>query len=283
MTTATTERAFDVRALQGDFGVELRGLDLAAADAETHRRVVDLFHRHGVMVIKHQSLSPQEQMRFTRAFGTPETNQRHAFTYPGTPEIYVISNKVVDGRKIGDVDAGQGWHTDSSYLAEPVMCTLLYAMEVPDEGSDTLLADLCAAWNALAPERRAALEGLQVHHSWRALMELKGVAVDADDARTPDVIHPLVRTHPADGRKALWVSTGTTRGIVGMPNPEGLDLLQELVDFSTQERFVHRHKWEAGDVLVWDNRCTLHTGTRFDVTRYQRHVHRTWVKGEPPV
>jgi taurine dioxygenase len=278
-----TDTALDVRRLQGDFGVEVRGIDLASADAEAHREVVELFHRHGVMVVKHQSLSPHEQMRFTQAFGTPETNQRLEYTYPGIPEIYVISNKVVGGRKIGDVDAGQGWHTDSSYLESPAMCTMLHALEVPAEGSDTLLADLCAAWNALPAERREALDGLKVHHSWRALMELKGVEVSADDERAPDVIHPLVRTHPADGRKALWVSTGTTRGIIGMDNPEGLDLLQELVDFATQERFVYRHKWEVGDLLIWDNRCTLHTGTRFDVTKYQRHVHRTWVKGDRPV
>ncbi len=98
----------------------------------------------------------------------------------------------------------------------------------------------------------------------------------------PDVIHPMIRAHPVDGRRALWVSTGTTRGIVGMPNPEGLDLLAELVAFATQDRFVFRHKWRAGDVIIWDNRCTLHTGTRFDVTKYTRHVHRTWMRGDRP-
>jgi taurine dioxygenase len=274
---------FQSHPLTDRFGIEITGVDLTACGSDTHRAIVDAFHRHGIMVVRDQTLTPAAQMEFSRAFGTPETNPRTEFTYPGIPEIYVISNKVVDGRKIGDVDAGQGWHTDSSFFAEPVMCTLLYAMEVPAEGSDTLMADLVAAWNALPPERQAALDGLKVQHSWRALMELKGVAVDPADDRLPDVVHPLVRTHPADGRKALWVSTGTTRGIVGMPNPEGLDLLRELVDFATQERFVYRHKWRVGDVLIWDNRCTVHTGTRFDVTKYQRHVHRTWIKGDRPV
>jgi taurine dioxygenase len=272
----------DIRPLSDGFGVEIYGVDLASCGPEVHREVVDVFHRHGIMVVRDQNLTPEAQMEFSRAFGTPETNARLEYTYPGIPEIYVISNKVVDGRKIGDVDAGQGWHTDSSFLAEPVMCTMLYAMEVPPEGSDTLMADLCAAWNALPPERREALDGLQVQHSWRALMEMKGVAVDPDDDRLPDVVHPMVRTHPADGRKALWVSTGTTRGVVGMPNPEGLELLNELVEFATQDRFIFRHKWRVGDVLIWDNRCTLHTGTRFDVTKYQRHVHRTWIKGDRP-
>jgi taurine dioxygenase len=275
--------ALAVQPLTDNFGVEIRGIDLATCGPEVHRQVVDIFNRHGILVVRDQVLSPEAQMQFSQAFGTPESNARKEYTYPGIPEIYVISNKLVDGKKIGDVDAGQGWHTDSSFLPEPVMCTMLYAMEVPAEGSDTLLADLCAAWNALPPERQAELDGLKVHHSWRALMELKGVTLPEDDNTLPDVVHPMIRTHPADGRKALWVSTGTTRGVIGMPNPEGLDLLAELVAFATQDRFVHRHKWQAGDVLIWDNRCTLHTGTRFDVNKYTRHVHRTWMRGDRPV
>jgi taurine dioxygenase len=273
---------FTIRPLMDGFGVEMRDIDLAACGPEMHRAVVETFDRHGIVVIRGQSLPPHEQMRFTQAFGTPEDNPRKEYTYPGIPEIYVISNKVVDGRQIGDPTAGQGWHTDSSFLAEPVKCTMLYAMEVPDEGSDTLLADLCAAWNALPPERQAELDGLRVQHSWRVLMELKNVYLAPDDNTIPDVVHPMVRVHPADGRKALWVSTGTTRGVIGMPNPRGLDLLDELVAFATQDRFVHRHKWQAGDVLIWDNRCTLHTGTPFDLSKYQRHVHRTWVRGDRP-
>jgi taurine dioxygenase len=274
---------FSVRPLSDGFGVEMRDIDLTACGPAVHKAVVDTFDRHGVMVIRDQMLSPENQIRFTQAFGELEDNPRREYTHPDFPEIYVISNKIVDGRQIGDPTAGQGWHTDSSFREEPVKCTMLYAMEVPDEGSDTMLADLCAAWNALPPERQAALEGLTVQHSWRALMELKNVYLAPDDNSLPDVVHPMVRVHPADGRKALWVSTGTTRGVVGMPNPEGLDLLQELVDFATQERFVYRHKWRVGDVLIWDNRCTLHTGTPFDLNKYKRHVHRTWVKGDRPV
>jgi len=273
---------FSINPITDGFGVEVRGVDLATCRPEVHQAMVETFDRHGIMVIRDQTLSPQDQIRFTEAFGVPESNPRKEFVYPGIPEIYVISNKVVDGRPIGDPAAGQGWHTDSSFLAEPVKCTMLYAMEVPDQGSDTLLADLCAAWNALPPERQASLDGLEVHHSWRALMELKNIDMALKDDELPDVIHPMIRVHPADGRKALWVSTGTTRGVVGMPNPQGLDLLQELVDFATQDRFVHRHKWHVGDVLIWDNRCTLHTGTPFDLTKYQRHVHRTWVRGDRP-
>jgi taurine dioxygenase len=271
------------RALAGEFGLEISGVDIATGGPALHAEIVDLFNRHGVLVIRDQRLSPEAQLLFTQAFGEPETNQRLEYTVPGLPEVYVLSNKLRNGSKIGDVDAGQGWHTDASYLERPAMCTLLHALEVPPEGSDTLLADLCAAWGSLPPERQGALDGLQVRHSWRALMALKGIALDPDDDSIPDVRHPMVRRHPSDGRKALWISTGTTAGIEGMDTGEALALLAELADYVTQDRFVFRHKWRIGDVLIWDNRCTLHTGTRFDVERYDRLVHRTWVRGERPV
>jgi taurine dioxygenase len=98
----------------------------------------------------------------------------------------------------------------------------------------------------------------------------------------PDVIHPLVRTHPANSRKALWPSTGTVIEVVGMPNPEGLELVEELVEFMTQDRFVYRHKWRVGDLLMWDNRCTLHTGTLYDDQKYFRTMYRMWVAGDRP-
>jgi taurine dioxygenase len=163
------------------------------------------------------------------------------------------------------------------------MCTMLYAVEVPDEGSDTLLADLCGAYNALTDEERAEYDDLELVHSLEALREYqKAGRVPYEGAVSDEVVHPMVRTHPADSRKALWVSTGTVRGVVGMPNPGGLELVDKLVAFATQDRFVHAHKWRAGDLLIWDNRCTLHSGTPFDMDKYTRLVYRTWVKGDRP-
>jgi taurine dioxygenase len=165
------------------------------------------------------------------------------------------------------------------------MCTMLYAEEVPEEGSDTLLADLCAAYNALTAEEQAAYDDLQIQHSLTALWEHQGrksTAEYAGDEVLPDVVHPMIRVHPADGRKALWVCTGAVRGVIGMPNPEGLALIHKLVAFATQPRFVYAHKWRVGDILIWDNRCTLHRGTPFDLEKYTRLVYRTWVKGDRP-
>jgi taurine dioxygenase len=283
MTAVLEVADIDIRPMWDGFGVEVLGVDLATADTATQDRVVDIFHRHGVMVVRNQTLTPEQQLAFTLRFGEPEGNPDTSFTIPGHPEIYIISNKVVDGRVIGNWEAGQGWHTDASYRERPTMCTMLYAVEVPEVGSDTLLADLCGAYNALTQEEKDAYGKLQIHHSFRALRELQGRASPYGEEDIADVMHPLVRTHPADGRKALWVSTGTVRGVVGMPNPEGLELVERLVEFCTQPRFVYAHKWRPGDILIWDNRCTLHRGTPFDLDKYTRLVYRTWVRGDRPV
>jgi taurine dioxygenase len=275
-----------IRELKPGFGAEVLGVDFPRATAEQRSLLVDAFQHHGALLLRDQKMSPDDLLDLIRLFGEPEGHTLQQFTLPGYPNIYILSNKVVDGRPIGAHNDGVGWHTDYSYKAEPVMSTMLYAVEVPPEGSDTLLADLCAAYDALPPERRAALDGLKLHHSYQHFMENRawGAMKLSDElkAENPDVIHPMIRTHPADGRKALWVSTGTVKEVIGLPKPEGLALVDELVEWATQDRFVYRHKWRVGDVLMWDNRCTLHTGTLYDDTKYDRLMHRLWVKGDRP-
>jgi taurine dioxygenase len=275
-----------IRELKPGFGAEVLGVDLPRATSEQRSLIVDAFQHHGALLLRDQTLSPDDLLDLIRLFGEPEGHTLQQFTLPGYPNIYILSNKVVDGRPIGAHNDGVGWHTDYSYKAEPVMSTMLYAVEVPPEGSDTLLADLCAAYDALPPERRAALDGLKLHHSYQHFMENRewGAMKLSDElkAENPDVIHPLIRTHPADGRKALWVSTGTVKEVIGLPEPDGLALVDELVAWATQDRFVYRHKWRVGDVLMWDNRCTLHTGTLYDDTKYDRLMHRLWVRGDRP-
>jgi taurine dioxygenase len=272
--------------LKAGFGAEIMDIDLNKADDATLDGVVDAFQKHGAILIRDQSMSPPDLMRLIARFGEPEDHTITENTLPGFPKIYVLSNRIVDGKPIGAHNDGVGWHTDYSYKPEPVMATMLYAVEVPAEGSDTLIADCVAAWNALPPERQKELDGKVLHHSYVHFMRTREYgAMELSDelkAENPDVYHPLIRTHPADGRKALWPSTGTVIEVMGMPNPEGLDLVQELVDFATQEPFVYRHKWREGDLLMWDNRCTLHTGTLYDDTKYIREMHRLWVRGDKP-
>jgi taurine dioxygenase len=285
MDTATQVK---FRPLKADFGAEILDVDIKHADEATLDQVVAAFQAHGAILLRDQSLEPADLMRFIKRFGEPEDHTLVENTLPGFPKIYVLSNRVDEsGKPIGAHNDGIGWHTDYSYKAEPVMSTMLYAVEVPPVGSDTLLADLCKAWNALPPERQSELDGKMVHHSWLHFMATRDFnrmedPSEALKADNPDVYHPLVRTHPSDGRKALFVSTGTVKGVVGMPNPEGLALMDELIEFATQDEFVFRHKWREGDVLMWDNRCTLHTGTLYDDTKYFRVMHRLWVKGDKP-
>jgi len=281
-----TAPGLTITELKPGFGAEILGLDLSTANDAKVDAVVEVFNLHGAILLRNQDLSPDQLVKFIARFNQPEGHTQKQFTLPGYPYIFILSNKVVDGKPLGAHNDGVGWHTDYSYKAEPVMATMLYAVEVPAEGSDTLLADCVAAWNALPAERQAALKGLVLHHSYQHFMSTReyGARELSEElkAENPDVYHPLIRTHPADGRKALWPSTGTVIEVMGMPNPDGLELVQELVDFAVQDRFVHRHKWRVGDILMWDNRCTLHTGTLFDDTKYVREMHRLWVRGDKP-
>jgi taurine dioxygenase len=272
-------------ALKPGFGVEIAGVDLATASDEQLAEVVAAFHRNGAILLRDQHIPPEALVRYGQAFGPLEGHTLQDYILPGYPDIYVLSNRIEDGRPVGAHNDGIGWHTDHNFKAEPVMCTMLHALVVPPEGSDTLLADGVAAYEALDAAERARLDPLELCHSFEFLSQMRehGRKVIPAEvlAANPDVIHPLIRTHPADGRKALWVSGGT-RGFVGWDAQDSFRLIDELVAFVTQDRFVYRHRWRAGDVLVWDNRCTLHTGTLFDDTRHIREMHRMWVKGDRP-
>ncbi len=268
------------------FGVEVLDVDFPAADDVTRAAIVAAFQTSGAVLLRGQDMAPDDLLDFVRLFGEPEGHTLQQFTLPGYPNIYILSNKVVDGRPIGAHNDGVGWHTDYSYRAEPVMSTMLYGVEVPPEGADTLIADMVAAYAALPAEKQAALGRLSLRHSYAHFMATREHGrMELDErikAENPEVVHPLIRTHPADGRKALWVSTGTVVRVEGADDPDDLSLLDELVAFGTQERFVYRHKWEKGDLLMWDNRCTLHTGTLYDDKTYDRLMHRLWAKGDRP-
>jgi len=279
-----TPLGFQIRELRKGFGAEILGLDLATSDDETMDDAVRAFNLHGAVLLRDQHMAPADLVRFIARFNEPEGHTLQQYTLPGYPNIYILSNKVVDGKPIGAHNDGVGWHTDYSYKEIPVMATMLYAVEVPAEGSDTLLADLCAAYDALPQEKRRALDPLVVHHSYQMFMQNREHGrMDLSDelkAQNPDVFHPLIRVHPTNGRRALWASTGTVKGIVGMDEGDALRLIDELVEFITQDQFVYRHQWRPGDLLVWDNRCTLHTGTLYDDKKYDRLMHRLWAKGE---
>jgi taurine dioxygenase len=284
MGTSTASQ-IETQELMPGFGVEISGVDISRADEDQLAQVNRLLQQHGAIVLRNQRLDKKALLRFTKAFGTPEQNAYPEWCDPEYPEIYIISNKIENGRRVGDPTVGLNWHTDLNYQERPALCTILYALEVPEVGSDTLLADGCAAWEALPPARQAQLDGLKVQYSFSKLNDERGRPLTEQQRQAyPDVVHPLVRRHAFDRRKALWVSAPiVSRAVIGWPQETAMQLIEELMNFATQDRFVYTHKWRVGDLLVWDNRCTLHSGTQFDMDKYIRYVRRTWVRGEIPI
>ena len=168
-STAATPEQLDTRPLIDGFGVEITGFDVKTADRGSLNAVAAALAHHGAIVLRGQHLNPYEQVNFTSVFGEPAGNPQLEFTVPEEPKVFVISNKIVDGKPIGDPEAGTAWHTDLNYERRPAAFTCLHALEVPPEGSDTLIADTCAAWNALPQERQHQIDGLKVHHSYANL------------------------------------------------------------------------------------------------------------------
>jgi taurine dioxygenase len=279
------ERRIETVPLSDKLGVEIRGVDIATIGDATFQEVKAIFDEHGVVLLRDQTLTPSQLRHFGSLFGPLETHTLLQYTLPEHPEIYVLSNLEENGKPLGAHNEGIGWHTDLSYKERPVMATMLYGIMCPPEGGDTLFADMSAAYDALPQHKKDQLDGLRIHHSYHRFMAARSdraPLTEEQKAKTPDVLHPLVRTHPATGRKSLFIGTGTVFGIEGMPDPEGKALVDELVEYATSEPFVLAHKWRVGDVVMWDNRRTLHTGTLFDDTKYNRHVHRLMVQGDVP-
>tara|TARA_R110002126_G_scaffold56205_3_gene150388 strand:- start:7078 stop:7980 length:903 start_codon:yes stop_codon:yes gene_type:complete len=289
MTTSLENNdALTIKPLKGDFGAQIIDVDLQAANQSTLEKVATAFQQHGAILLRNQTMEPDDLMRFIKVFGEPELHTQTKFCLPDYPHIFKISNMLDEnGEPLGAHNDGLGWHTDYSYKEEPVMCTMLYAVTVPDEGGETLLADQVAAYEDLPESKKAQLDPLKIHHSLVHFIQNRDFnsyeITDEIRRENPDVIHPMIRVHPEDGRKALWISTGTVKHIIGMDDDEAMKLVDELVEFITQPKYVYSHKWQKGDVLMWDNRCTLHTGTLYDDKKYQRMAHRLWVKGEKPI
>lgn len=271
-------------------GAEVVGVDLARElDDRTFRIIDAAYSEHIVLVFRQQQLTPDQLIRFARRFGDLELSPRVQFTVPDYPEILCLSNILdAQGNPIGNADAGRTWHSDMSYTATPPRGTLLYALEIPhnehgDVLGDTLFVSTAAAYDALSSEMQARLHGLQAIHRPGAKQYAPGSQLAAAIQGLPDVIHPVIRTHPVTRRKAIYVREGECVGIVGMPNAEALPLIKELSDFVIRPEFMYRHKWRVGDVLMWDNCCAQHLAIKDYELPQRRLMHRVTVNGAVPV
>lgn len=279
-----------IQPLSPVMGAEVTDIDLStmpddATFAAIHQALLD----HLVLVFRNQRLTPAEHVAFSERFGELMVHVKAEYLLPDQPEVLVLSNKKhPDGRPMGFEDAGRYWHSDMSYVEEPPLGSLLHAIEIPPEKGDTLYCNMYMAYEELPDATKQRLVGLQAAHSYLASFEGKtksGYARDTlteeQKAQLAEVTHPVVRTHPETGRKALYVNPGFTVRLVGLPGDEGAALLDELLVHASRPEFQFRHVWQPHDLVFWDNRCTMHHATTYD-TQYTRHMHRTTVKGDRP-
>ncbi|MET0288775.1 MAG: TauD/TfdA family dioxygenase [Pseudoxanthomonas sp.] len=270
-------------------GAEVIGLDLSqpleqADFARIHRAHLD----HHVLVFRDQRITPAQQVDFSRRFGPLQIHVLRKFQLPGTPEVLVVSNIKENGEPIGLGDAGHYWHSDLSYKDKPSLGSLLHAQELPNEGGDTLFANQHLAWETLPHALRSAVEGRRAEHSYLAKYEALRKrnpwrpALTAEQiAEVVPVEHPIVRTHPETGRRALFVSEHFTTRIVGLPRDESDALLAELFALSTLPGLVYRHRWQSHDMVFWDNRSVMHLAAGTPDTE-RRKLYRTTIEGDVP-
>lgn len=271
-------------------GAEIIGADLTKPlDDATFAQIRAAFYQHEVLYFRGQALSDEDQIRFSARFGTLRklklTNQLHV----DHPEIFVVSNIVKEGKHIGSYDAGIFWHTDGAYLANPHAVSALRALEVPVQNGrtlgDTNYTSVSAAYDALPQSMKKRLDGLQalqsIMHRLAKTVE-SGIKKDYNAAvkADPEAIHPLVRVHPVNGRKCLYVTEGYTARIIGLPEDESRDLIKELTAHCVKPEFTYLHNWQKHDLVMWDDCSTQHKATFDYPATLPRLMHRTTVVSE---
>ena len=282
--------AIQVTPLHPALGAEVRGVDLTLPVSPAFFAEIEAaFNRHGILVFPDQRLTDEQQLAFSQLFGPLEVNPNYAGAKMRLrPDIADISNLDAEGRVLAREDrrnlfnlGNQLWHTDSSFKRIPAKCSLLSARELPSlgpmGGGETEFADIRAAWDALPEARRRELDGLVVEHSIFRSRSQIGFADFNDEIfkQLPPVPQALVRHHPTSGRTSLYLASHASH-IIGWPVEEGRALIEELIAFATQPQFVYRHRWTVGELVMWDNRCTMHRGRPYDDTQ-RRVLHRTTV------
>ena len=260
-------------------------------DEATFREIEHAFHDNIVVFFRRQNLSNERHIEFSRRFGEPEIHIVKKYLLPDSPEILLISNIRDDrGEHIGLADAGFTWHSDTSYRRRPSRCSLLYAKEVPQRGGrpigDTVFANTVAAYEALPESMKKRLARLKAVHRYSARRRVaaspRPKLTRQQVEETPDIAHPIVRTHPYTGRKSLYVTAAECIGIEGMPDDEALDLIAELDSHCVRPEFLYRHKWQVGDLLMWDNTSSMHLAICDYALPERRLMHRTTVIGTVP-
>ncbi|HET7882446.1 MAG TPA: TauD/TfdA family dioxygenase [Acetobacteraceae bacterium] len=266
-------------------GAEVTGVDLAQPiDDGLRERLNRAFVEHSVLVFRDQHLAPQQLLGAVRLFGEvfPQHNTR--FALPDCPAIHYISNQdfFPDGKRY---IPGEGYHTDHSNAAQPPKATVLHAVKLPDRGGDTQFVNMQRAYEDLPAATRERIDGLRAMHVYQSRHSERKLMGLSDEARqsVPDgVRHPLVRTHPESGRKAIYLNPIRIEGIEGLEEGTALSLLDDLLAHATQPQYEYRHQWRQGDMVMWDNRCLLHKANGDYDMGQVRYLYRVMLKGDAP-
>ena len=284
-----------IRPFEEALGAEVHGVDLSRhLDDATFGAIERAWNDHSVLLVRDQTIDEIRHIAFSRRFGGLEVHVLDQYLHPDHPEILIVSNVMEGGRHVGIYDAGRYWHSDLSYMAVPSRGSLLYAIEVPHDAAgrplgDTLFASTAAAYDALPSNTKRHIAPLKAEFSL-ANRHAKLVADGDPDAalsdshreKAPPVVHKVVRTHPVTGRRSIYVNEGQTSRILGLPEDEARDLLHELCAHCTRPEFVYRHRWRAGDLLMWDNIPTQHIAICDYALPQRRYMHRTTLRGTAP-
>jgi taurine dioxygenase len=280
-----------VNSLSDVLGAEIIGTDVGNLDDAAFDEVHDAFLKHHVLVFRAQDLPPEKQINFAQRFGELDVHIQKDNKYSEHEAIQILSNKKVNGKYVGSPSAGEAWHSDLSYTDIPTLCTMLYAMEIPEIGGDTEWSNMYLAYEGLSDKIKNRIDGLHARHTFNRFRNPRVEVPDVYkgkgkeryvDIAPPDAIHPVVRTHPETGRKALYISERFTIGIEELEEDEGQALLDELIAHQKQRDFIYRHKWDLRDLTIWDNRCLIHLACGGVPEGQIRHMHRTIVRGDKP-
>jgi taurine dioxygenase len=265
-------------------GAEVRGINLAddidpGARAELNRA----FANHHVLVIRDQELSPEGFKKAAQVFGELLQHDKKETHVPGHPDVYYVSNdQIVNGKRI---IPGESFHTDHSNHPAPPKATTLFAVSLPSSGGDTQYVNMHDAYDDLSEAMKRRIDGMRAVHVYLSKYSPRSLGLLTEESRKalpPPGIHPLVRVHPDNGRKALYLNPVRIESIVGMEDSEALELIGELMAHATQKKYEYRHQWRHGDMVIWDNRSVMHQANPDYDMNERRYLYRLMLKGEVP-